>query len=81
MRWLCEDVEDDGAGEDVEDNGTVYLSGLRKLKFLQCPICCEHVVLSILPHPCENSNAVHAHSKEAIYLVNTYDHYEPVRRM
>ena len=37
--------------------------------------------LPILPHPCEDSNVVHAHSKEAVYLVNTCDHYEPVRRM
>lgn len=37
--------------------------------------------LHFLPHPCEESNVVHAHSKEAVYLVNTRDHYEPVRRM
>ena len=36
--------------------------------------------LHFLPHPCEDSNVVHAHSKEAVYLVNTCDHYEPVRR-
>ena len=37
--------------------------------------------LHFLPHPCEDSNVVHEHSKEAVYLVNTCDHYEPVRRM
>ena len=36
--------------------------------------------LHFLPHPCEDSNVVHAHSKEAVYLVNTCDHYVPVRR-
>ena len=29
--------------------------------------------LHVLPHPCEDSNVVHEHSKEAVYL-------EPVRR-
>ena len=29
--------------------------------------------LHFLPHPCEDSNVVHAHSIEAVYLVNTRD--------
>ena len=38
--------------------------------------------LHFLPHPCEDSSVVCAvHSKEAIYLVNISNHYEPVRRM
>ena len=38
--------------------------------------------LQFLPHPCEDSSVVCAvHSKESIYLVNTSNHYEPVRQM
>ena len=38
--------------------------------------------LQVLPHPSEDSSVVCAvHSKEAIYLVNISNHYEPVRRM
>ena len=38
--------------------------------------------LQFLPYPCENSSVVCAvHSKEAIYLLNISNHYEPVRRI
>ena len=37
--------------------------------------------LQFLPQLCEDSNVVRVHSKEAVYLVNTCDHYEPVKRM
>ena len=60
------DGEDNGDGEDVDDDGASQ-SG-HSYKWLQ-----------FLPHPCEDSNFVHVHYKEAIYLVS--DHYEPVSRI
>ena len=42
---------------------------------------CIQVAAVFATYPCEDSSVVCAvHSKEAIYLVNISNHYEPVRR-